>query len=79
MKTTQWHAIFLKLRTPLDEGSVESGNIAYNATIVFMNVRKYFKDPRLIVMSRYYFDQHVLINGNIVQHLKREGKKEGIR
>ena len=41
-----------------------------------MNVRKYFKDPRLIVMSRYYFDQHVLINGNIVQHLKREGKKK---
>ena len=25
MKTTQWHAIFLKLRTPLNEGSVESG------------------------------------------------------
>ena len=27
-------------------------------------------------MSRYYFDQHVLINGNIVQHLKRKGKKK---
>ena len=41
-----------------------------------MNVRKYFKDPRLIVMSRYYFDQHVLINGVA---FKKGGEKKGTR